>query len=38
VVSSRQQRFEMTNLETARALVDDMVPLPLLACADEVIE
>jgi hypothetical protein len=38
VVSSRQQRFEMINLKTAKALGNDIVPSPLLARADEVIE
>jgi hypothetical protein len=36
VVSSRQQRFDMINLKTAKALGNDIVPLPVLA--DEVIE
>jgi hypothetical protein len=38
VVSSRQQRFEMINLKTAKAPGNDIVPSPLLARADEVIE
>jgi hypothetical protein len=37
-VSSRQQRFKMIDLKTAKALDNDIVTLPVLTCADEVIE